>query len=119
MVSGTDHRNGPLTLATGGVRMALRVTPKAAADRIGTVEAQADGARALKVAVTAVPENGKANAAVIRLLAKAWGMPQKALSIVAGSGGRRKVLFIAGDAATLAPHLEKWFAEKEVSSTRP
>ena len=114
--------NTPLTLATGGVRMALRVTPKAAADRIDTVEVDANGAPALKVAVTAVPENGKANAAVIRLLARAWRMPQKALSIVAGGRGRRKVLFIAGDSASLAPYLEHWFmefTEKEGSRARP
>jgi len=88
----------------------LKVTPKAASDRIGGVEPQADGGAALKIAVTAAPENGKANAAVVRLLAREWRLPRTALSVTAGAAGRKKTLTIAGDAGSLLADLEAWRA---------
>ena len=62
----------------------LRVTPNVGADTL-TV---ADGI--VQVRVTATPEAGKANAAVLALLAKALGVPKSALSIVRGETGRDK-----------------------------
>ena len=53
-----------------GVRVALRVTPGAAADRVRGVVRDAAGVAALQVAVTAVPEDGRANAAVAEALAR-------------------------------------------------
>ncbi len=98
--------------ATGdGVRVALKVTPKAARDRIGGVAADADGHAVLKVAVTAAPERGKANDAVIRLLAKAWGVPKTRITVTAGATGRRKTLVVAGDPDELAARLESWIEE--------
>ena len=47
--------------------------------------------------VTAVAEDGKANAAVVKLLAKAWKLPKTSISLVSGATGRRKLLQIAGD----------------------
>ncbi len=61
----------------------------------------ADGGARLKVAVTAPPEDGKANQAVIALLAKKWRMPRRAFTITAGSAARRKNLLIAGDGEEL------------------
>ena len=62
----------------------LRVTPNAGADTL-TV-----GDGIVQVRVTATPEAGKANAAVLALLAKALGVPKSALSIVRGETGRDK-----------------------------
>lgn len=62
----------------------LRVTPNASADALTF----ADGI--VQVRVTATPEAGKANAAVLALLAKALGVPKSALSIVRGETGRDK-----------------------------
>jgi len=50
----------------------------------------------LKVRVTAPPEQGKANAAVERLLADALGLGKGAVTIVAGHGSPRKIVQIAG-----------------------
>jgi uncharacterized protein YggU (UPF0235/DUF167 family) len=45
--------------------------------------------------VTTVPEGGKANAAVLKLLAKALGVPKSRLAIVQGETGRDKVIEIS------------------------
>ena len=82
----------PVLPAAGALRaladaqdcLMLRVTPNAGADTL-TV---ADGI--VQVRVTATPEAGKANAAVLALLAKALGVPKSALSIVRGETGRDK-----------------------------
>jgi len=62
----------------------LRVTPNAGADAL-TI---AGGI--VQVRVTATPEAGKANAAVLALLAKALGVPKTSLAIVRGETGRDK-----------------------------
>lgn len=84
-----------------GLAVALRVTPNAARERIEGIATDADGNPYLKVAVTVPPENGKANAAVIKLIAKDLRLPKSTLSITSGTTGRRKTLLIAGDANDL------------------
>ena len=65
----------PFEAARDGVRVAVRVTPKASKNRIQGLVQDADGRVRIKVAVTDPPEDGRANEAVTRLLAKAWGVP--------------------------------------------
>lgn len=93
--------DGPVALATGGVRLAVRLTPKASRNRIEGVVADADGACWLKVSVSAVPENGKANAALIALLAKSLKIAKGTIAISAGATERKKILLIGGDAEDL------------------
>jgi uncharacterized protein (TIGR00251 family) len=94
-----------VSAASDGVRVALRVMPKSSANRILGCAGEADGGRVLKVAVTAAPEDGKANEAVIALLAKAWQLPKRDLSIATGAAARRKLLHVAGDPKILLPRL--------------
>lgn len=89
-----------------GVDLLVRLTPKAAMDRLEVVETSADGRSHLKARVRAVPENGAANAALERLVAKALGVPQSTVSIVAGGTSRLKTLRITGDPATLAGSIQ-------------
>ncbi len=84
-----------------GVRVRLKVTPKASRNRCERLERDADGVLRLRVAVTAAPEKGKANKAVIALLAKALGVAKGALVVSAGETGRLKTLDIEGDAGEL------------------
>ncbi len=84
----------------------LRVTPNAGADRIDGTELRDDGSAVLRVRVTAVPDKGKANAAVIVLLAKALGVPKSAVTLVAGDTARLKTVEIAGDPVALAARIE-------------
>jgi uncharacterized protein YggU (UPF0235/DUF167 family) len=58
--------------------------------------------------VTAVPEDGKANAALLKLLAKTWKLPKTSLTIASGATSRRKVVQIAGDPAVLYAMLIEW-----------
>lgn len=95
-------------MTANGLRFAVRLTPKASRSRIDGVALDADGGRVLKVAVTAVPEDGKANAALIALLAKQWKVPKSAISITAGATDRRKTLFVSGDGEALRRRLEQW-----------
>ncbi len=98
----------PFTPVDGGVRVAVRLTPKASRDAITGFADEADGGRVLKASVTAVPENGKANAALIKLLSKAWKVPKSSLDVIQGATDRRKTLMLSGDAPALLRHLAPW-----------
>ena len=71
-----------------------------------------DGRTALAVRVSAPPEGGKANAALVKLLAKTWKLPKSAITIVAGHGHRQKSLLIAGDPMALKAKLGNWLARQ-------
>lgn len=88
-----------------GVRLSLKVTPRAAHPGVTGVEADASGRAWLGVRVTAPPEGGKANSEVIRLLAKRWGVRASDLQVVSGAGARRKVLRLEGPPAELVARL--------------
>ena len=60
-----------------------------------------DGQAVLQVRVTAVAEKGKANKALIALLAKAFKLPKSDIEITAGTTGRRKTLVFAGPPAAI------------------
>jgi len=98
----------PVSVSSDGVRVALRVTPRAGRDRIDGIAADADGKSILKLSVTAAPEDGKANAAVLKLLAKAWSVPRTALSVASGAAARRKIVHVAGDGPALARRINAW-----------
>ena len=70
------------------------------------MEQRDDGSAVLRVRVKAVPDKGKANAAVVGLIAKALGVPKSAVSVVSGETARLKTLAIVGDGAVLAGLVE-------------
>ena len=86
---------GMFSLSPQGLRVRLKVTPRASHSKIMGVFKDSDGCR-LKVAVTAVAEDGKANEAVIALLHVTWGIRKSDMEIVVGQGSTRKVLLIKG-----------------------
>jgi uncharacterized protein (TIGR00251 family) len=95
-----------------GVRVEVKVTPRAGATRIGGLADDADGAKMLKVSVTAAPEDGKANRAVIELLASEWRLPKSAFAVASGAGARRKSVVIVGDADVLLSRLGAWIESR-------
>ena len=81
----------------------VRLTPKGGRDELEGIETGADGKCYLKACVRAVPEDGKANAALEVLLAKQARLPRSAVTVIAGQTARLKQVEIKGDpAATLA-----------------
>ena len=98
----------PIRRLPGGIAVAVRLRPKAAATRIDGVAADAAGRPALKARVTAAPESGKANAALIALLAKRWKLPKSSLSIAGGAKDRTKLVHVAGDPAELERRILQW-----------
>jgi hypothetical protein len=103
----------PYTITDRGLRLAVRLTPKAGRTRIEGLAAEARGGTVIKVAVTAAPESGKANAALIKVLAKEWRLPKTTIAIERGATARRKTLAIAGDGAELAARLADWLRAHE------
>ena len=87
---------------TDGVTLFVRLTPKSARDMIEGVEATDDGRAHLKARVRAVPEDGKANAALEKLLAKWLGIAARDVTIAAGATSRLKQVRISGDPEALA-----------------
>ena len=82
------------------MRLIVRVAPNASADRIEGRGEDDAGRAYLIVRVGAVPEKGKANAAVIKLIAKALGLPKSSVRLVGAGKTRLKTLEIEGDAET-------------------
>lgn len=85
--------------------MRIRVAPRASANRIAGIAAEAEGGTVLKVMVTAVAEAGKANAALLALLSREWRLPKRDFEIVSGASDRRKLVHVSGDPAELLPVL--------------
>lgn len=72
-------------LAQSGAEFRIRVTPRAARDRLEPGEP-------LRIHVTAPADKGAANAAVIGLLSKALGVARTRLTLKRGASGRDKVI---------------------------
>jgi len=86
----------------------VHARPGAKRDAIEGFKAEADGGNALKVAVRAKAEAGKANAAIVRLLAETWQVPRADFSLILGAGNRLKLFHLAGEPAALLAKLEGW-----------
>jgi uncharacterized protein YggU (UPF0235/DUF167 family) len=93
--------------AKGGVRLKVRLTPKSARDALEGCVLMADGTAVMRARVRAVPEDGKANAALVRLIGKELDTAPSAIAIEAGATSRVKTLFVSGDAAGLARRLDE------------
>ena len=92
----------PFSLRADGLRVAVRLAPKAAHPGLDGVVRDGDGKAWLKARVTAAPERGKANAQLLKLLAKAWRLAPGRLEISGGAKARRKTVLIRdGDRALL------------------
>lgn len=82
-------------------RLTVRLTPNGGRDRVDAWERGADGLLTLKARVSAPPEGGKANKALIALLAKSLRLPKTSIAIVSGDTSRTKNLRIEVDPEVL------------------
>ena len=90
-----------------GLVIPVRLTPNAAHNAIDGWREVGDGARRLAVKVTAVPEKGKANAALEKLLAKQLGVGRTAVSVQSGATSRQKEVLVTGDPESILAALER------------
>jgi uncharacterized protein len=95
----------PWRTSTGGISVALRVTPRGGRDDIDGIETLADGRCVLKVRVRAVADGGEANRAVTELLAKALRVPKARVRLLSGATSRLKQVAVDGDAKELGDAL--------------
>ena len=91
----------PWQIVSHGLRVRVRVTPKASRVSIDGLAATGEGP-ALKVRVRDVPEDGAANQAVIRAVAEWLEVPVRSVALVAGGKSRVKMLEVSGDGRRLA-----------------
>ena len=109
--------SGLVRSVAGGIRLRLKVQPKARREGVAGLIPDADGLDsagwALKVAVGAPPEDGKANEAVVALLAKSLGVAKSAISVVSGATDRRKLVEIRGDEKNLRAALDALLVQRK------
>lgn len=81
----------PISDTTGGAAFALKLHPRAKKNAITGVVGDA-----LKLAVTAPPIEGRANAACVEFFANLFVVPRSSITIASGETSRRKVILVAG-----------------------
>jgi uncharacterized protein (TIGR00251 family) len=97
--------DGPIILTHDGVRVVIRLSPRARSDRLRGIAPTAEGGRAIKVSVTAPAQDGRANEALLQLLSQAWRLPRRDFSLAAGAGSTSKIVRVAGDSHRLLAKL--------------
>src|SRR5258705_11504186 len=100
----SDERRCDMNLRehSGFVTFDVLVQPRASRAKIGPVH---DGR--LKIAVTAPPVDGEANAAVIETIAKALHVAKGAVQVIAGDSSRRKTMRVTGVSRAMIEELAR------------
>ncbi len=88
-----------------GIVLPVRLTPKSNRDEIAGIE-MLGGEAVLKARVRALPEAGRANQALARMVAQWLKLPLSSVSIAQGGKSRTKQVLIEGDAEALIPLIE-------------
>jgi hypothetical protein len=100
------------TVSRYAVVVTVRLTPKGGRDAIDGIERLGDGRPVLKARVRAAPEDGEANAALLKLMSQALDVSARQVALVGGATARLKRVKIDGNGAALAATLEKIAAGK-------
>lgn len=83
----------------------MRLTPRGGGDRIEGWQRGADESWHLKARVSVAPEDGKANASLLALLARELHIPKSRLTIASGATSRLKTIVATGDTDQLTARL--------------
>jgi uncharacterized protein (TIGR00251 family) len=94
-----------------GIRLAVRLTPRGGRAGFDGVGRDADDTAFVRARVSAPPVDGRANRALVRLIARALDVPASRCEIVLGAKARQKTIGITGDPAALAKRLDRWLEE--------
>ena len=95
----------PYAAIPGGVRLAVRLSPRGSRDATEGIGTGADGKSFLKIRLTAPPVDGAANMALIAFLAERLGLRKADITIRSGQAARLKMLHLSGDSAALMAKL--------------
>ena len=98
----------PYALLNDGVRLAVRLTPRASRSGIGGIVHDAEGRSLLAIRLNAPPVDGAANKALIAFLADALDLRRADIAIRSGETSRTKILQLGGDGVTLARRIDAW-----------
>ncbi|MEQ8247041.1 MAG: DUF167 domain-containing protein [Alphaproteobacteria bacterium] len=107
-----DSKDTPFRAVADGVIVRVLGAPKASRNQIDGIVASGHGA-AVKVRVTAAPDKGKANAAILAVLAKAWRLPVGQLALATGDTDRHKTVLVAGHPTAVLRHLNQWARDRD------
>ncbi len=101
---------------SGGIRLSVRARPGATGGRARKpkIVPLADEGWAVEIAVAEAPEGGKANKALIEVLARALGCHKNAVSVKAGQTGRLKVFEVCGEPEALFHQAAAWIASMDL-----
>ncbi len=91
-----------------GLLLSLKVVPNAGSTQVKDVVKDAEGKEFLRVLVSCVPEKGKANKEVIKLLSKELKLPKSAFSIEAGETSHYKKILINTQSSDVIKKLNDW-----------
>jgi uncharacterized protein (TIGR00251 family) len=95
-----------------GIVLTVRLMPRANRDAVDGVATLSDGQQVAAMRVRAVPEDGAANEALIALVAKTFGRPKSAVTLVRGATQRVKHVRIAGEPDALSGTVASWKAKE-------
>jgi uncharacterized protein (TIGR00251 family) len=91
-----------------GVLLRVCLTPKASLERVGELFEHPSG-MVIKASVRALPDKGKANQAIIKLLSKEFRRPKTSLDLVSGMQSRVKTVKFSGNSEEITKLFEKRF----------
>lgn len=98
----------PYRVTGNGILIDMRLTPRGGRDGIDGLKQSRVQAR-----VRAVPEDGRANTALVELVADEIGVPKSTVTVTAGKTARLKTLLIAGDPKVLEARVAAWLKRFE------
>ena len=101
----------PYRRTDDGIRLVVRLTPRRGRARFDGVGCDSNDTVFVRARVGAPPVDGRANRALVRLIARALDVPASRCEIVAGAKARQKTIGIVGDSASLAKRLDRWLEE--------
>ena len=97
----------PYRVRPDGIALAVRLTPRASRDGIDGLKDGPNGPY-VQARVRAVPEDGRANNALVELVADEIGVPKSTVEVTSGHTARLKSVGIKGDAAALEARVTAW-----------
>lgn len=96
------------TIKKNGLVFSIRVIARAKKNSVGDIFIDNNNTLRLKIYTTSVPENGRANCAILKLLSRAWRINKDQIEIIHGLKQRDKILFLKGSPDKLMALLGKY-----------